>query len=61
MLSDGAFARASADNINPDGTFPTIPATYTDATGPGTYYLFAAGEGLSSATYQPEWVRSTPV
>ena len=48
-----------ADNINPDGTFPTIPATYTDATGPGTYYLFAAGEGLSSATYQPEWVRSS--
>ena len=46
----------AADNINPDSTYPSLPANYTDATGPGTFYLFTAGEGLNSATYQPEWV-----
>ncbi len=47
----------AADNINPDGSYPNIPQNYTDATGGGTYYVFTAGEGLSSATYQPLWVR----
>ncbi len=47
----------AADNINPDGSYPNIPQKYTDATGGGTYYVFTAGEGLSSATYQPLWVR----
>ncbi|KAK9830602.1 hypothetical protein WJX81_003718 [Elliptochloris bilobata] len=41
-----------ADTINPDGTYPTLPA---NSTGPGTYYIFTAGEGLNSATYQPLW------
>ncbi len=45
---------AAADTVNPDSTYPTIPA---NGTGPNTYYVFTAGEGLNSATYQPLWVR----
>jgi hypothetical protein len=46
----------AADTVNPDSTYPTIPA---NGTGPNTYYVFTAGEGLNSATYQPVWVRPT--